>query len=79
MTTFEQLRSVIADTLGVPEQSIFETSDSNSISVWDSIGHVNLMMALEQTFDVQLDVEIFPQLTSVESILTYLREQGVAG
>ena len=34
------------------------------------------MMALEQTFDVQLEVEDFPRLTSVPAILDYLKHAG---
>jgi acyl carrier protein len=77
MSTFEQLRSVIADTLNIPADSIGETSTAEDIGAWDSLGHVNLMIALEQTFDIQLDVEVFPTLISVPAILDHLREQGV--
>jgi acyl carrier protein len=35
------------------------------------------MIALEQTFDIQLDVEVFPTLNSVPAILDQLRAQGV--
>jgi acyl carrier protein len=45
---------------------------------WDSLAHVNLMMGLEQTFDLFLEVEDFTQLTSVPAILEYLKEQGKA-
>ena len=38
---------------------------------------VNLMMALEQTFDIFLDVEDFQKLTSVSAIIEYLKDQGI--
>ena len=78
MSTFEQLRTVIAETLNVPEDSIGETTTAEELTAWDSLGHVNLMIALEQTFDIQLDVEVFPTLNSVPAILEHLRAQGVA-
>jgi len=78
MSTFEQLRTVIAETLNVPEDSIGETTTAEDLTAWDSLGHVNLMIALEQTFDIQLDVEVFPTLNSVPAILEHLRAQGVA-
>ena len=78
MSLFERLRHVIAQTLNVAPANITEASTHEDIPGWDSLGHVNLMMALEQTFDVYLEVEDFPGLDSVPAILTYLKERGVA-
>jgi acyl carrier protein len=46
------------------------------LAVWDSLAHVNLMMSLEQSFDLSLEVEDFGELTSVAAILKYLEEKG---
>jgi acyl carrier protein len=78
MELFEKLQNVIASTLKVtPDKITRETSDKDLVA-WDSLAHVNLMMGLEQTFDLFLEVEDFTQLTSVPAILEYLREQGKA-
>jgi len=78
MSTFEKLRYAIAQTLEVPPEAIAATSSAGDIAGWDSLGHVNLMISIEQTFDVQLDVEDFPKLTSVPAILEYLKSKGIA-
>ena len=76
MDLFEKLQNVIASTLKVtPDKITRETSDKDLVA-WDSLAHVNLMMSLEQTFDLFLEVEDFTQLTSVPAIVEYLREQG---
>jgi acyl carrier protein len=76
MDLFEKIQYVIATTLKVsPDKITRETSDKD-LAAWDSLAHVNLMMSLEQTFDLFLEVEDFPKLTSVPAILEYLREQG---
>jgi len=78
MDLFDQVQHVIATTLKVtPDKISRETSDKDLAS-WDSIAHVNLMMGLEQTFDVLFEVEEFAQLTSVPAILEYLTGQGKA-
>jgi len=78
MDLFEKTRNVIATTLKVtPEKITRETSDKD-LAAWDSLAHVNLMMSLEQTFDLFLEVEDFPRLTSVPAILEYLRREGKA-
>jgi acyl carrier protein len=77
MDILEQLREVIAQTLRTPAASIGATTRAADVPTWDSLGHVNLMMSLEQTFDIQLDVEDFPRLTSVPAILEQLKKQGI--
>jgi acyl carrier protein len=78
MDLFQKIQNVIASTLKVtPDKITRETSDKDLVA-WDSLAHVNLMMGLEQTFDLFLEVEDFTQLTSVPAILEYLREQGKA-
>ena len=78
MDLFEKIQNVIANTLRVtPDKITRETSDKDLVA-WDSLAHVNLMIGLEQTFDLFLEVEDFTQLTSVPAILEYLREQGKA-
>jgi acyl carrier protein len=67
----------MAATLKVPPDRISGTTRDEDLAAWDSLGHVNLMMALEQTFNVALEVEDFPRLTSVPAILEYLKQQGV--
>jgi len=78
MDLFEKTRNVIATTLKVtPEKITRETSDKD-LAARDSLAHVNLMVSLEQTFDLFLEVEDFPRLTSVPAILEYLRREGKA-
>jgi acyl carrier protein len=77
MNTFEKLQDAIATTFKVPANKITETTKHGDIATWDSLGHVSLMMTLEQTFDVFLDVEDFPKLNSVPAIIEYLRGQGI--
>jgi acyl carrier protein len=78
MDLFQKIQNVIASTLKVtPDKITRETSDKDLVA-WDSLAHVNLMMGLEQTFDLFLEVEDFTQLTSVPAILEYLKEQGKA-
>lgn len=78
MSLFPKVQEAIAATLNVPADNITENTRDEDVAAWDSLGQVNLMMALEQTFDVFLDVEAFQNLTSVPAILDYLKQQGVA-
>jgi acyl carrier protein len=77
MTIFEKLQDVTAATLRVPANKITETTKDEDIANWDSLGHLNLVTTLEQTFDILIDVEDFPTLNSIPAIIGYLREQGI--
>lgn len=77
MNLFEQLQEAIATTLKVAPETITKTTKDEELAAWDSIGHVNLMMALEQTFDIFLDVEDFEKLNSVPAMLEYLNEKNI--
>lgn len=77
MTLFEQVRDAIASTLDVPATTIHENTSANDIPAWDSLGQVNIMMTIEQTFDLMLDVEDIAELNSVPLIMEYLGQQGV--
>jgi acyl carrier protein len=74
---FQKLQGAMASTLKVPVSKITESTRDEDLGAWDSVGHVNLMMMLEQTFDVSLDVEDFPKLNSVPAIMEYLESKGV--
>jgi acyl carrier protein len=48
------------------------------IEEWDSLGHVHIMVALEQQFDLYMDVDDFAELNNVPAILQYLEAQNVS-
>ena len=77
MTLFERLRETVATTLDIRPDVIHENTTNSDIAAWDSLGQVTLMMAIEQTFGIQLDVEDFARLTSIRAILDHLRRENV--
>lgn len=78
MTTFEKLQQTLASTLKVQPSKITSTTRDEDLPSWDSLGQVNLIMALEQEFGVYIEVEDFGELKSVPTILAYLDKQGVS-
>jgi len=77
MTAFDRLQPAIADVLKVPRESITAATRDQDIPAWDSLGHINLMMTLEQTFDLSLDVDDFARLNSIPAMIEYLKERGI--
>ena len=63
-----RLKKVLSNVLNVDEDSIVSDSSPDSIASWDSINHMNLVVALEQEFAVQFDEQDIVILLSYEII-----------
>ena len=59
-----RVRQVMALVLELPESAITDDFSADATTQWDSIRHLNLVMALEDAFHVSFPSE---QLTSLDS------------
>lgn len=73
----QRVLATVAATLKLPLSRVALDTRNEDLAAWDSLGQVNLMMALEQTFDIYIEVEDFDGLQSVAAILEYLTRKGV--
>jgi citrate synthase len=62
------VNELITQVLGIPQESLKDHLRFGWIQQWDSIGHVNLMLALESALGVEIDEDTMVGLTSVEAI-----------
>ena len=67
-STFEQVRSVASDIFGVPTEQITAESSPETIENWDSMQHLNLVLAVEEKFGVQLDPEDIEQMKNIGAV-----------
>ena len=73
----EILKKVISDVLGVSVDTITDESSPDNIEKWDSMSHINLVMAIEAEFDVSLTPEDTMDMLSVKLIRIILNEKMV--
>jgi|TARA_B100000315_G_scaffold50858_1_gene45395 acyl carrier protein len=66
---------LVADVFGVPVDDIDAKSSKDNIKSWDSINHLNLVLALEETFQKKISPEEIEQMTSVEHIYQLIKEK----
>lgn len=66
---------MMADIFGVPADQLTAESSPDNVETWDSIQHLNLVMALEQEFGVQFSPEEIEQLLSVELVASLVEEK----
>jgi acyl carrier protein len=65
---FEQVRTIASDIFSVPPARIQTDSTPETIESWDSIQHLNLVLTLEEKFDVQLSPEEIEQMRDIGRI-----------
>ena len=68
MISEEKLKGLMGTVLGVPEEQINETTSTDNLDQWDSLSHMNLILALEEEFDVEIPDEEVGNLTSYKLV-----------
>jgi acyl carrier protein len=74
MRTVEE---VVSEVFGVEHGSVDESSSPETVKGWDSMGHVNLLVALEENFNVSIDIGDVIEMVNVRKIRQVLLEYGV--
>ena len=72
----DRARKVVADVLGVPLDRITLSTSHESVTGWDSMNIINMMMAMESEFGIELAIDDAARFVSMAAILEVLRERG---
>ena len=67
-STFQQVRNIASDIFGVPVDKITPDSSPETIENWDSMQHLNLVLAIEEKFAVQLEPEDIEQMRNIGAV-----------
>ena len=68
MVNEEKLKKVMATMLKVNISEIKSGASMDTIKKWDSLGHMNLVLAIEEEFKVQIPDEDAGNITSYDLI-----------
>ncbi len=75
MTTFEDIRAIVAEQLGVVEDKVTpEASFANDLGA-DSLDTVELVMALEEKFGVEIPDEEAEKIVTVQDALNFINNK----
>lgn len=78
MKTKAEVIKVLAEALEVDILSISETTDASAIESWDSLGHLKILIKLDQLFDGKTEsIERLSEVNSVAEILTILSDSSL--
>ncbi len=73
-----RVRGLLSEALQVPAEAVGAELSFGDLPQWDSMGHMEVMVQLEERFGVEISAETIAALTSVEAICVYLKENGHA-
>lgn len=65
----EQIRLLFVEIFEVYKQEVHPETQFGDLPRWDSMGHMDLMVALESQFGVEISAETISELVSVSAIL----------
>ena len=63
-----RIKKVMGNVFGIDENSINNESSPDSIESWDSLKHMNLLVALEEEFNVEFDDDSLESLLNFKSL-----------
>jgi acyl carrier protein len=70
----QQIQAVLAEALGLPVDQIDPDLAFGDLPQWDSMGHMEVMLRLEEHFGVEINNETIASLTSIPAIRQYLED-----
>ena len=69
----------MADVLKIDETDITDNLTIDDLEIWDSLKHMDLVVSIEQAFNIELTFDEIIIMTSVVAIKRVLDDRGVLG
>lgn len=72
MTNIEKYRNAFVAALEIKEEQL-DGLEYQGVTEWDSVGHMGLVSALEEAFDIMMDVDDIIDFSSYEKGIEILK------
>lgn len=76
MSNFEKYMGVFKETFGI-EEDVAKSLKYQDIDAWDSVGHMGLIAALEDTFGIMMEADDIIDLSSFEKGIEILKKYNI--
>ena len=73
-TTFERLQTIVSNQLGIDKDKVVESADFTKELGADSLDVVELVMAFEEEFEIEIEDEVAGDMSTVQDALDYILE-----
>ena len=75
MELFDQFAEVFREVFDDPTLVISESTTASDVEGWDSFAHINLIVALEERFNVKFTTQEISEMTCVGDTLNLLKNK----
>ena len=73
----ERVFKVLSQVMNIPASEVNENSSPENIEQWDSLQHMNLILALEEDLKIKFTDEELAEMVNVNLILKALRSKNI--
>ncbi len=71
----DKIKEVMLSVFGVEISEIDDNTSSDTLEVWDSLRHMNLIVALEEEFGIEFNDEEIIEMTDYKLIKAIIQEK----
>lgn len=75
----EKIKRLMCEIFRLKEEEITDSLTMRDIETWDSLKHMELVVAIEEEFGIELNADEIVAMQSVKDIERILKERGIEG
>lgn len=64
----EKLQSIFSNVLNIPLENVSENSSMENTKEWDSLAHLNLLLTIEEEFNIKFPMEKIQEVNNFTKI-----------
>jgi acyl carrier protein len=69
-----EVKEVLAKVLEIDIATILDNATQKDIAKWDSLQHLNLIVEIEDKYDVSIDPEDISEMLSIDKIIEIIKK-----
>jgi acyl carrier protein len=69
-----EVKEILANVLEIDIATIFDNATQKDIAKWDSLQHLNLIVEIEDKYDVSIDPEDISEMVSIDKIIEIIKK-----
>ena len=69
-----EVKEILAKVLEIDIVTIFDNATQKDIAKWDSLQHLNLIVEIEDKYDISIDPEDISEMLSIDKIIEIIKK-----
>ncbi len=70
----KEVKEILAKVLEIDIATIFDNATQKDIAKWDSLQHLNLIVEIEDKYNISIDPEDISEMLSIEKIIEIIKK-----